>query len=69
MQEKNGHKIGRDKERRFEWMPEKNGGQKRSTSFVERPIPKPTTDLGFTGIRHKTSGRSLSQPSRSRANQ
>ena len=45
------------------WMASKN----RSThgrEGTERPIPKPTTDLGFTGIRHKTSGKSVSQPSR-----
>ena len=33
---------------------------KRVISFIDRPIPKPTTDLGFSGITHKTSGRSLS---------
>lgn len=47
------------------WIPNRN--EKRAIDHdqeaAERPIPKPSSDLGFTGIRHKTTGRSLSHPS------
>jgi hypothetical protein len=43
------------------WMPTKNGKNASQTwETMDKPIPKPTTDLGFTGISHKTSGHSLS---------
>jgi len=42
---------------------------KRAVSFIDRPIPKPTTDLGFSGITHKTSGRSLGSRSSVRPDQ
>ena len=32
----------------------------------DNPIPKPTTELGFKGIRHKTSGMSVGSVSRTR---
>jgi hypothetical protein len=32
--------------------------------YYDRPIPKPTTDLGFHGIRHKSSYDSLAQSRR-----
>jgi len=41
--------------------PSHNGSAK---SYFDRPIPKPTTELGFRGISHKRAYESLSRPRR-----
>jgi hypothetical protein len=61
---KNGS-TPREPKQSYGWVSGKSGKDptKRVKGFVDRPIPKPTTDLGFSGITHKTSGRTLRRPS------
>jgi len=41
-----------------------NNAKKNRRDLIEKPIPRPTTELGFRGIRHKTSGvTKVSRPS------
>ena len=58
----NRHSTERDTANSRGWMSKRNtkgaGGNGRDMS--DKPIPRPTTELGFRGIRHKTSGHGMS---------
>ena len=59
---RDGRSTGREQQSAQVWMQGKNGKPRRNNaiSVGDMPIPKPTTELGFTGITHKISGTSRS---------